>query len=65
MDLASRKGIYRVVGITDETRVESEWYKDETAARYLYDKWFAHYHTVLFCTRKPTVTKGQIDPDLY
>lgn len=65
MNLATRKAVYHVTGITKGVEINSCEYKDEASARALYNKWFGHYDTVLFCWRKPTVTKGQIDEDIY
>lgn len=66
MDLSKRKGIFQVVMISESgNRTETEWYKDEQFARAFYNKQLKHYKTVLFCTIKPTITKGTIDPDLY
>jgi len=66
MDLAKRKGLYSVVTIGhDGVRTETEQYKDEQVARAIYNKFLRHYKVVLFCTVKPTVTGGSIDPDLY
>jgi hypothetical protein len=66
MNLATRNAVYHVTGISEDgTSIDSQEYKDEATARALYNKWFGHYKTVLFCWRKPTVTKGQIDPDIF
>ena len=66
MNLATRNAVYHVTGISkDGTEVHSQEYTDESSARALYNKWYGHYNTVLFCWRRPTVTKGQIDADIY
>lgn len=66
MNLATRNAVYHVTGISDCGSItNSQEYKDEASARALYNKWHGHYQTVLFCWRKPTVTKGQIDEDIY
>ena len=68
MNLATRKAIYQVVGVKNGVsfNIGGEQ-KFEDYARRLYEgtKETNEYDVVLFCWTKPTMTKGQIDPDLY
>ena len=65
MNLATRKAIYQVVTINNGERWESPFFKDEGTAKHMYNKFVGHNQVTLFCWTKPTVTKGQIDADLY
>jgi hypothetical protein len=67
MNLATRKALYSVVVCWDKNCDGTLKFQDFDTAREVYEK-SKKIHvgkTVLFCWTKPTVTKGQIDPDLY
>jgi hypothetical protein len=68
MNLATRKAIYTVYGTRKQDNGEFSFEtKCELTARNVYNdlKEREDTRSVLFTWRKPTVTKGQIDPDLY
>jgi hypothetical protein len=64
MDQASRKSTYDVIVVGGKKLMNCQ---DKQVAQELYNEFKLQFptETVLFCTNTPTVSKGQIEPDLY
>jgi len=67
MDQKSRNSLYEVIGIRkDGTKLYNSDIKDKSQALMIYDmfKETPNFETVLFCSKTPCFTGGNVDPDL-